>query len=523
MSYWHHVQAASGLGSSLVWVVLGLIAAVLVLAAAAPAARRRTRGAGLLLASALVGLLAAGALYSPTEGEAGLLYHWIRGPALFVLGVAAINLVGVFVFEVALRLLHVEVPVILWDLALALGYVVLGFTVLSATGVNVTGIVATSAVVTAMIGFSLQDTLGNVIGGVALQLERTIGVGDWIRLGEVEGRVSDIRWRQTSIETRNWDTVVIPNSVLVKSQVTVLGRRRGRPHQRRQWVYFNVDYRYPPPRVIEAVDSALRAEPITNVAPEPAPHCLIVDYRDSYATYAARYWLTDLADDSPTDSVVRSRVYVALRRAGMTPSIPAQQLFVTLDTESRRRRKQGQATHAAAAVLEQVELFQSLTPEERQELAGRLRVAPFVRGEAITRQGAEAHWLYVLVEGQAEVRVSVDGTTSRSIATLHAGDFFGEMGLMTGAPRSATVVALTDATCVRLDKEGFVDILHRRPEIAEEISRLLARRRIELDTVREHLSHDALQERLRTTEHDLLRRIRRFFALQHPKPDGGAG
>jgi small-conductance mechanosensitive channel/CRP-like cAMP-binding protein len=515
MSYWHHVQLASGLGASVLWVVGGSLVAAFILVAAAPAARVRIRAALILLAISVVGLLAAGAigvLDGGAPGEGSVLYHCVRGPALFLLGVALINVAGVFVFEVLLRALRVGTPVIVWDLSLAIAYAVVALAVLSAIGVNLTGIVATSAVVTAIIGFSLQDTLGNLIGGIALQLERTIGVGDWIRLADVEGQVTEIRWRHTSMETRDWDTVVFPNSVLLKSQVTVLGRRAGHPRQRRQWVHFHVDYRHAPLHVIDTVEAALRAEPIKNVALEPPPQCLVVDYKDSHASYAARYWLTDLASDSPTDSVVRSRIYAALHRAGITLSIPAQRLFITMDSEGRRRRKQGQATQQAAAMLERVELFQPLTPDERQELAGRLRLTPFVRGEAMTRQGAEAHWLYILVEGTAEVRVSADGT-SRSLATLHPGDCFGEMGLMTGDPRTATVVALTDATCYRLDKDGFHDILHQRPEIAEQISPLLARRRVELEAVKEHLSQAALQERLSKAERDLLHRIRRFFAL----------
>src|SRR5439155_5677380 len=135
---------------------------------------------------------------------------------------------------------------ILRDTLLGISYVVVALTLLGRHGVDLSGIVATSAVVTAVIGFSLQDTLGNVMGGVALQMEQSIGVGDWVRIGEVEGLVREIRWRQTSIETRNWDTVVIPNSQLMKSQVTVLGRRSGQPRQHRMSVPFNVDFRHDP-------------------------------------------------------------------------------------------------------------------------------------------------------------------------------------------------------------------------------------------------------------------------------------
>ena len=178
-----------------------------------------------------------------------------------------------------------------------------GLLLLSSVGkVDVTGIVATSAVITAVIGLSFQDTLGNMMGGMALQVERAIRVGDWIRIDGQEGLVKEIRWRHTSIETRSWDTIVIPNSVLMKSQVTVLGQRTGEPRRHRQWVYFNVDFRYSPTQVIDVVETALRAEPIANIAHEPPPSCVLMDFKESYGSYAMRYWLTDLAVDDPTNT-----------------------------------------------------------------------------------------------------------------------------------------------------------------------------------------------------------------------------
>lgn len=131
----------------------------------------------------------------------------------------------------------------------------------------------------------------------------------------------------------------------------------------------------------------------------------------------------------------------------------------------------------------------------------------------MTRQGAEAHFLYLINRGEAEVRISVDGKLSEHIATLHEGDFFGEMGMMTGERRSATVIALTDVECYRVDKAAFHDIMQHRPEIAEDISEVLARRRVELDGIREGLNEEAKRERMRRHQGDLLQRIRRFFTL----------
>src|SRR5256714_2937779 len=403
-------------------------------------------------------------------------------------------------------------PRILRDLLLALTYIVVLITIVSRS-TDLTGIIATSAVLTAVIGLSFQDTLGNMMGGMALQMERAFGVGDWIKVDAQEGVVKEIRWRHTSIEPRNWDTIVIPNSALMKSHVTVLGRRAGQPRQHRQWVYFNVDFRYSPTQVIDTVETALRAEPISFVAVQPPPNCVLMDFKESYCSYAVRYWLTDLAVDDPTNSVVRTRIYFALNRANIQLSIPAHSLFLTEEDQSRAARKRDEEIDTRAAALKQVELVHSLTHDVRRALAARLRIAPFVRGEAMTRQGAEAHWLYIITRGDAEVRVSVDGKLSETIATLHGGDFFGEMGMMTGEPRTATVVALSDGECYRVDKDAFLDILRSRPQIAEDISEVLARRTAELEAARENLNEDAKRARMRDHQGDLLRRIRNFFAL----------
>jgi small-conductance mechanosensitive channel/CRP-like cAMP-binding protein len=514
MSFWQEVQTIAGVGGAFHWLALGFVALALVLSSLVPQERRRIRVATLLLLLSVVGLFIAAALvYYGSDPSTSVAFRWVRWASLFILCVAVINLASVVVFDLLLGAVRLKPPRIMRDLLIAFSYIIVAITLLSRGGVDLTGIVATSAVITAVVGFSLQDTLGNVMGGMALQMERSIGVGDWIRVDQQEGRVVEIRWRQTSIETRNWDTVVIPNSVLMKGQVLLLGRRTGAPRQHRQWVYFNVDFRFAPTDVIATVETALRAEPIENVAREPAPHCLAIDFKDSYINYAARYWLTDLALTDPTDSVVRQRVYFALRRAGIQLSIPAQTLFITEDDERRRERKHVEEIEQRVKSLSRVELFHTLTDEERRALAERMTVAPFVKGEAMTRQGAEAHWLYIMTEGDAEVRIAVDGNLNKKVADLHAGDFFGEMGLMTGERRFATVIALTDAECYRLDKQSFQDILQRRPQLAEDISHILARRRVELDAVREGLNEEAKRKRMSHTQGDLLKRIRAFFTL----------
>ena len=148
--------------------------------------------------------------------------------ALLLQGIAFLGLAAVVVFDLFLPRARVRVPRIARDLAVGLSFVALLLWLFSVHHVDVTGIVATSAVVTAVIGFSLQDTLANVMGGIALQLEGAVAPGDWVKFGDTSGRVRETAWRHTAVETRNGDTLLVPNSVLVKTPLLLLGKAGGR-------------------------------------------------------------------------------------------------------------------------------------------------------------------------------------------------------------------------------------------------------------------------------------------------------
>jgi small-conductance mechanosensitive channel/CRP-like cAMP-binding protein len=432
--------------------------------------------------------------------------------ALLLEGIAFVNLTAVLFFAF-LSFVRFRPPRIVRDLAIAVAYLGLLLYLFSIHQVDLAGLVATSAVVTAVIGFSLQETLSNIMSGIALQIDRSIEPGDKIRFAEHTGSVREINWRHATIETRNGDTLIVPNSLLSKAQVLVQGRKWSEERMERRWITFGVDPRTSPEAVAAAVLDGLLREPIKNVALDPAPHVLLTDFKDSYNQYALRYWLTDLAADDSTDSVVRVRIFYSLRRAGIPDLLPATAVFLDHVGDEKRARHEVRDHASRLAALRSVSLFHSLTPEELERLAGALSHAPFARGEAIVVQGKEVHHLYVLTRGSAEIRVEVPGAPARVVATLEAPNFFGEMGMLTGEPRRATVVALTEVECWRLEKERFQGILTDRPQIADEISAVLAARDVELAAVREGLSEEAKRLRLASAHSTLAGRIRAFFAL----------
>jgi small-conductance mechanosensitive channel/CRP-like cAMP-binding protein len=474
-------------------------------------ARAEHRGIRVLLGLAGLHVLCV-VLAVVARGPSVDVAHEARLAARLTTAWVAVLGIGSLFFEVLLPRMRVRVNRIIEDLFVFGALAMASVLVLRRAGVDVTGLVATSAVVTAVIGLSLQDTLGNTIGGLALQLDDSIHVGDWVKIGDVNGRVVDIRWRFTAVETRNWETVYVPNSRIVKSDVVVFGQRRGQPQQWRRWVWFNVDFRTSPGEVIEAVTSSLVGASIPNVAADPAPNCVLMDLGESTARYAVRYWLTDLAVDDPTDGAVRARIFFALKRKGIPLAIPAHALFMTEDTQKRRERQQTAAQQRRIDALHRVEIFAPLDESERERISEALTYAPFGAGETVTRQGNEAHWLYLVAHGEVAVRVAVDGD-EREVTRLGPGEVFGEMSLLTGERRAASVVALTDVECWRLDRDVFRDVLRERPDVAKPIADLLAARRVQLDEVRGDLDAAARGRRLEQESSDLLHRMRAFFGL----------
>ena len=494
----------------------GVVGAALMVGRWNPSQRRKLRRA--VLPFTLWVLLAGFTL-----AARGLGWAWGVGTGVLLLGlmrdVVLINLSGIVLFDLILPALGLGMDNIIADLSMGLAYVVALLLLLRQGGLNLSGLIATSAVLTGVLGLSLQATLGNILGGVALQLDGSVHVGDWIQMENGrQGKVTAIRWRHTVVETRDWDTVIVPNATLLAQSITILGKRRDEPVQHRMWLYFNVDFHHAPAGVIAAVEAALRDTPIDNVATDPAPQCICYDFakdnRDSSVYYAIRYWLTDLAKDDPTSSLVRLRAFAALQRAGIPLAIPATGVFLSREDADHVRQKEAGELERRIAALDSVPLFSPMTREEKAAMAGQVRPAPFTRGERITRQGAVAHRLYILTRGRVEVLFQPDQGEEVRLNTIEAPGIFGELGMMTGATRSGSVVSLEEVECLCLEKHDFEQFIHHRPEIAYAMSKILAERQVELQALRENLDAGERTRRVERRHRELLAQIRDFFGLE---------
>jgi small-conductance mechanosensitive channel/CRP-like cAMP-binding protein len=406
------------------------------------------------------------------------------------------------------------VPRILGEVSMAVSLVVYALFRMDAMGVNLTAISVSAAALTAIIGFAAQATLGNLLGGVSLQLDNTCRIGDWIEIDGVAGEVVSIRWRYTAVATINNVTIVVPNAELMKSKVTLLGRRGDERIPWRRPIEFGVGYEWTPGQVLTVVGAALDRLEIPLVADKPMAHCVCAGFDSSAIRYVVYYWLTDIKSYLETDSRVRVHVYAALGRAGMEIPISRSELYLHSARAMAAKtaiKEQG----SRVALLRSLELFAPLTDDETQALAAQLRPAPLAPGDVVTRQGEPSDSLFILARG--DVAIFRDGEHGRQgrklLAKLKEPAFFGEMGLLTGQARTATIIAESEGLCYRLDKSGFEAIIQARPLLAEAMSQTVAARQAANDATLASLSAEARAQATGTRASELVRRIRQFFGL----------
>jgi small-conductance mechanosensitive channel/CRP-like cAMP-binding protein len=476
-----------------------------------PALRRGMFRLILMLAVGLGGLLLL-SMVSAGDPQSTLRVV-LREVALLVLAIAVAGIALTFTFEALLS--QRAVPRILADVLMA--FVLIGFALyrMNVAGVNIAGIVTTSAIITGVIAFSLQEALGNLWGGIALQVDNTCRIGDWIRVDDLMGKVVSIRWRYVAIATNDDETIIVPNSTLMKQKVTVIGRRGDDRVPWRRKIEFFTGYDVPPSRVIAIVDAALGRAEIPFVARSPEPSARVVKFDASSIRYAVRFWVNEPFHDEWIDSQVALHAHSALGRHGIEMPFPHHVLTMMPPRDVATRREE--VLSARVELLRRIELFAVLTEGEQRALAAELVDCPFVAGDVISRQGEVADSLYVLARGRVDVFRSASGDEAGGrarLATLEAPACFGEMGLLTGQARTATTVACDEVLCYRLDKPGFDAVVLARPELIVELSKVQAARIAANDATLHALDEEARAHRTSSLAAELLHRIQSFFGVR---------
>jgi len=400
-------------------------------------------------------------------------------------------------------------PRIFRDLTQAVVYVIVGLLTLNAVGVEPGSLLTTSALLTAVIGLSLQDTLGNMMSGLALQMQRPFEVGDWIQFGDDArsiGQVTEANWRATTLMTSDLVEVIVPNATLARAPI----RNYSQPSPvSRRSVTVQSTYDAPPQIVHSVIEHALVETP--GVLKDPPPWVRTDHFAESGIEYQVFFYTDDYASRERTDSLVRDRVWYAMQRAKLSIPFPARTVRVHNVSEESTKIERDRELGRRDDVLRCVDFLEVLTPEHHRLLAASSELRLFAPGEVIVREGEKGGELFVIDRGKVNIEIQRDNGKQLKVAELQGGQFFGEMGLMTGEPRTATVRAKTDCALVVIEHAPFHDVLRQAPELVEKMSELLAARMAELDAA-ESQRRPTIEPASERSQR-LISQIKNFFKL----------
>jgi small-conductance mechanosensitive channel/CRP-like cAMP-binding protein len=469
----------------IIGIVLSIIGLIFHGASTNSHVRGRLRGS--ISAFAMYAVLDATLRYS---GLSGGLEETLRLIAPLFVGFGVINgLVALAINPWRIDKLPDRFPTIVQDT------IVIALFAIAAAIVLQERIFTTTAVGAVVIGFALQDTLGNLFAGLAIQIEKPFRVGHWVHIGGKDGMVTEITWRATKLRTKAGNFVIVPNSAL--SRDTIMNYSEPSAETCIE-VEVGASYDVPPNEVKATIVAAVKDEPL--ISRTKTPEVLLVDFAASAILYRIRVWTTEFAADEQIKDHIRSAIFYAFRRNGIVIPYPIQ---VEIQEEAR---PSASGSAAAEQLLQQVAIFSALNDDERAELARSGKRSLFAEGETIVRQGDAGSSMFVVARGAVAVTLGPD---NHEVARIRPGGFFGEMSLLTGEPRTATVRTTVDSELLEITVEAFRRFVLANPSAVDQISEAVAVRRAELS---QHAAAGAAGVVVEPPER-LLSRVRRFLRL----------
>jgi small-conductance mechanosensitive channel/CRP-like cAMP-binding protein len=436
--------------------------------------------------------------------------QWVRAVSLaanfFLL--ASIARSGVLlVLDVAVgRRMRRQPPRIVRDLTQGLAWIVVALLTLRSAGAEPGSLLTTSALLTAAIALSLQETLGNLVAGLAIQVQRPFDVDDWIQFDAERshvGRVIEINWRATKVVTLDDVEVIVPNATLAKAPIVNFTKPT---RVSRRSLYLSVPADVPPHVVHSTVLDALTGS--FGVVREPPPSVVTNAFVDGNVEYWVRIFTDAFHKRDAVDGAARDRIWYALRRIGVTPASAPNRAVHVQEMSSATLAREKQALRDRELAVRTVDFLAVLPEEQRRRLAAASVVRLYGDGEAVVKQGERSAEMFVVEGGEVTVTVG-----ESELARLGPGMFFGEMALMTGEPRNATVRARGPCRLLVIDSASMRAVLESAPDLAVHVSRVIAERQAALEEEAAAVSQRPPPASAEERSSQLLGRIRKFFAL----------
>lgn len=379
-------------------------------------------------------------------------------------------------------------------------------------GQSITGIWATSGAIGLVVGLALQSIILDVFSGLAINVDRGFRIGDWIQLhnrnlqDSIIGEIIQIKWRTTHLRTKENNTLIVPNSVMGTSMV--MNYSAPSPESR-FYEDFCLDFSVPAERALRVLTAGVRGSLGGGLLSEPGPAVRIKTVTPIGVVYEMRYWIR-ANEISP--SKARNRVLAStlehLRQAGLSLAYPKEDVF---HQEMPVRQLEGLTLEDRMTLLRKTSLFESLGEEELRQLAGSMTRRFLREKDVLLRRGDAGESMFILVEGLLDVYIDKGNGEEIRVASVNPGRFLGEMSLLTGEPRSATLLAATECVLFEITRRDVTDLIRRRPELAEMLSRAVAEHRLRDDRSRNEMSDRDKEKQTSSVAEQIMAKMRSFF------------
>ncbi len=330
------------------------------------------------------------------------------------------------------------------------------------------GLITALGVSSIVVGLALQDTLGNLFSGVALLFEQPFGLGDWLEVGSIKGKVIEINWRSVHLLTRELELLVIPNGILAK-EVLRNYRRPKKIHIELVNIGFSYD---DPPNKVKLIlkETALATKGVLN---KPEPIIQTMNYNDSSIDYRVKLFLNNYDQVPQIRDEFITRIWYAANRNNLNIPFPIRTLYHQPPVKSQP----DELLQQFANYLSTFPSFIGIEREYIEKLAKDATIKHFGTGEIAVNQGQKSLGLYLIIAGEARVTIKNRLGKDEEIACLSRGEFFGEMSLIAEPYSSISVTAIKDLEVLILKIETVQTIIDSIPRLSREIGEIIETRR----------------------------------------------
>ena len=367
------------------------------------------------------------------------------------------------------------------------------------------GFLATLGVGSIVLGLALQDTLGSLMAGIALLFERPFNIGDWVKSGDILGKVVEMNWRSVRLRTRENEIVIIPNFLLGKEKIVNYSKPSSVQGVK---MYISFSYNDPPNKVKHVLSRVLmRSKDVLN---SPKISIRTKSYLDSGINYEMRFFIDNYDFLPEIESEIATGIWYAAKRNSLTIPYPIRTVYKTEIPQQPVVNRESKIK----MILKSIDLLAPLSSDELESLAQDSAILNYAKGEKIITQGEEGELMYIIVDGEASVLIESENHEPKEVAQLSKGQYFGEMGLLTGESRAASVVALVDLELIGVYKQALSVILESRPELAGQLSDIIEARKAGLNMAKQDIAASKLAQIKDIKEDEpIFLKIKKFFSI----------